>query len=174
MITQSINRIMALLIATSTVASAQERNTNETARLQQMIGRFAPTEIKADVSKLSPTDRRVLAKLVEASKVIDALFLRQVWAGNDSMLLDLSRDETPEGRARLHYFLINKGTMVEARSRSAVHCRRSRQAGQRQFLSARCHEGRDRELDEVAPGSGACASATGFFTVIRRGNGSEV
>ena len=54
-------------------------------------------------------DRRALAKLVEASKVIDALFLRQVWVGNEAMLLDLVRDETPAGRARLHYFLINKG-----------------------------------------------------------------
>ena len=73
------------------------------------IARFAPTEIAADLSKLSAADRRVLAKLVEASKIIDALFLRQVWAGNEAMLLDLVRDETPDGRARLHYFLINKG-----------------------------------------------------------------
>ena len=81
----------------------------DTARLQQMAARFAPTDIGADLSKLSPADRRVLAKLVEASKIIDALFLRQVWAGNEAMLLDLVQDQTPEGRARLHYFLINKG-----------------------------------------------------------------
>ena len=74
-----------------------------------MTARFAPTEITADLSKLSPTDRQVLAKLVQASKIMDALFLRQVWAGNEAMLLDLVRDETPLGRARLHYFLINKG-----------------------------------------------------------------
>jgi hypothetical protein len=40
---------------------------------------------------------------------VDALFLRQVWSGNDAMLLDLARDQTPAGRAQLHYFLINKG-----------------------------------------------------------------
>ena len=74
-----------------------------------MTARFAPTDIVADVSKLSPADRGVLAKLVEASKMIDALYLRQVWAGNEEMLLDLVRDETPEGRERLNYFLINKG-----------------------------------------------------------------
>jgi peptidase M49-like protein len=81
----------------------------ETGRLEQMTARFVPTDITADISRLSPNDRRVLAKLVEASKIIDGLFLRQVWAGNVSMLIDLSRDQTPEGRARLHYFLINKG-----------------------------------------------------------------
>ena len=78
-------------------------------KLQQMTARFAPTDIGADVSKLPVNDRKVLAKLVEASKVIDALFLRQVWGGNDAMLLDLVRDQSPDGRARLHYFLINKG-----------------------------------------------------------------
>jgi hypothetical protein len=74
-----------------------------------MAERFAPTEITADVSQLSPSDRQVLAKLVQASKIMDALFMRQVWAGNESMLLDLLRDNTPDGRARLHYFLMNKG-----------------------------------------------------------------
>ena len=74
-----------------------------------MAARFAPTDIGADLSPLSAADRQVLAKLVEASKIIDALFLRQVWAGNEPMLLDLVEDQTAEGRARLHYFLINKG-----------------------------------------------------------------
>src|SRR6195256_3874891 len=82
---------------------------NEAARLNKMAARFAPTEIAADVSRLAPADRQVLARLVQASKIMDALFMRQVWAGNEAMLLDLIRDETPEGRARLHYFLINKG-----------------------------------------------------------------
>jgi hypothetical protein len=77
--------------------------------LQKMAARFAPTDISADLSKLTATDRRVLAKLVEAAKIVDALFLRQVWSGNEAMLLDLVRDQSPIGRERLHYFLINKG-----------------------------------------------------------------
>ena len=40
---------------------------------------------------------------------MDALFLRQVWAGNEPLLLDLLADATPLGRARLHDFLLNKG-----------------------------------------------------------------
>lgn len=74
-----------------------------------MAARFAPTEISVDLSKLSPNDRKVLAKLVQASQIIDGIFLRQMWPGNPSMLLDLANDNSPEGRARLHYFLINKG-----------------------------------------------------------------
>ena len=41
--------------------------------LDRMTARFAPTDIIADVSKLSPADRGVLAKLVEASKMIDEM-----------------------------------------------------------------------------------------------------
>jgi len=81
----------------------------DAAKLQQMAARFAPTDISADLSKLSPADRQVLGKLVDASKLIDAIFLRQVWGGNPAMLMDLARDNSAEGRARLHYFYINKG-----------------------------------------------------------------
>lgn len=101
--------VVVATLVTHGALRAQEEAVPNTVKLQSMTARFAPTDITADLSKLSPADRGVLAKLVEASKILDALFLRQVWSGNESMLLDLARDGTPEGRARLHYFLINKG-----------------------------------------------------------------
>src|SRR6478736_1438594 len=100
--------ILAACAAIS-VLVAQERGVPATAELQRMTARFAPTDLSADLTPLSANDRRVLAKLVEASKIIDALFLRQVWSGNEAMLLDLAQRDSPEDRARLHYFLINKG-----------------------------------------------------------------
>lgn len=99
---------VALLSATTVITSAQKTAPPDQAKLAQMAARFAPTEITADISKLSPNDRKVLAKLVEASQIIDGIFLRQAWAGNPSMLLDLAADASAEGRARLHYFIINK------------------------------------------------------------------
>jgi hypothetical protein len=104
-----LHRFAVTALLTAATLVAQEGQVPDGVKLQRMTARFAPTEIAADLSKMSPADRRVLAKLVEASKVIDALFLRQVWAGNDAMLVDLVRDQSLEGRARLHYFLINKG-----------------------------------------------------------------
>ena len=101
---------ISLLAATTAMTAAQEtKQQPNQAKLEAMIARFAPTEITADVAKLSPNDRKVVARLVEASQIIDGIFLRQAWAGNPSMLLDLAGDTSPEGRARLHYFLINKG-----------------------------------------------------------------
>ena len=88
---------------------ASVSDVSETTRLQAMTARFAPVDIVADLSALPAGERQVLAKLVEAARLTDALFLRQAWAGNESMLVELVQNETPLGRARLHYFLINKG-----------------------------------------------------------------
>jgi hypothetical protein len=100
---------LAALGAIIAMAQAQNSKQPDQAKLEEMTARFAPTEIIADLSKLSPNDRKVLAKLVEASQIVDGIFLRQAWSGNSSMLLDLAGDDSAAGRARLHYFLINKG-----------------------------------------------------------------
>ena len=97
------------LLATLAIAAPDNARQPNQAKLEQMAARFAPTEITVDLSKLAPNDRKVLAKLVEASQIVDGIFLRQMWPGNPSMLLDLASDRTPEGRARLHYFIMNKG-----------------------------------------------------------------
>jgi hypothetical protein len=78
-------------------------------RLEGMIARFAPVDLTADVSALPSNERQALTRLIQAARVMDALFLRQVWAGNETMLMALLGDDTPLGRARRHYFLINKG-----------------------------------------------------------------
>src|SRR4029453_17803265 len=77
--------------------------------LARRTARFAPTDVTADLSKLTADEKTVLTKLVQASKIVDALFLQQVWSGNETMLLNLVRDTTPAGRDRLHAFLVNKG-----------------------------------------------------------------
>ena len=77
-------------------------------QLERMIARFAPTELRADTSALSAGDRKALAKLIEASRAIDDLFLNQIWSGNHALHAQLEKDTTPLGRARLHYFRINK------------------------------------------------------------------
>jgi hypothetical protein len=77
--------------------------------LEAQLARFAPVDLAADVSHLPPSERETLRLLIAASKIIDTLFLEQVWAGNPALLLDLTRDRTPLGEARLRYFILNKG-----------------------------------------------------------------
>src|SRR5687768_1447121 len=77
--------------------------------LRRMSARFARVDLTADTSKLSAGDQRALAKLVEAARAIDGLFLRQVWSGNPKLYAELQKDTSPLGRARLDYFWLNKG-----------------------------------------------------------------
>jgi len=84
-------------------------NIPDLTQLEKMIARFTPTELRADISKLSTGDRQALAKLIEASRMLDDIFLNQLWSGNQTLYAKLRRDTTPLGKARLHYFWINKG-----------------------------------------------------------------
>ena len=88
------------------------------ADLNRITGRFAPADLKADVDKLPEGERRALGKLIEAARVMDAIFLRQLWAGNQAMLLDLVAEAqggaSPGlGKARLRAFLLNRGPWSE-------------------------------------------------------------
>src|SRR4051794_33570455 len=62
------------------------------ATLRTMTARFAPADIGADVGALPAGERQALAKLVEAARIMDSLFLRQVWAGNDALLQQLTHE----------------------------------------------------------------------------------
>ena len=89
--------------------SARGTNPDGQAPLAEKIRRFAPTELTADVSRLSANDRQALQKIIAAAKYLDPLYRRQVWSGNEALLRKLQADKSAAGRERLHYFLINQG-----------------------------------------------------------------
>jgi hypothetical protein len=91
-----------MLLTTGQAPPTQEK-------LEQMSARFAPVDIGADISRLPDNERQALAKLVRASHLMDAIFLKQVWAGNVATLMRLQADQSPLGRARLNFFVLNKG-----------------------------------------------------------------
>jgi hypothetical protein len=76
--------------------------------LQKMVSRFTPTPLRVDVSRVSQNDRQALAKLIEAGRILDDVFLKQFWEGNPALYARLQKDATTLGKARLHYFWINK------------------------------------------------------------------
>jgi len=137
--------------------------------LAAKIRQFAPTDLTADTSHLPENDLKALDKLIEAAKLLDPLFLRQVWSGNEELRKKLEADTSPEGRERLHYFVINKGPW-------------SRHEKNEPFIDGVPHEKPpqasfypdDMTKDEFnAWVSGLSEEdkhrANGFFTVIRRG-----
>ncbi len=104
---------MKKLVYVLTMLSFAASKAPDLAKLDQMIARFWPTELRADVSNLSPQDRAALGKLIEASRILNDIFLKQMWSGNVELYEKLKGNTTPLGKARLHYFWINKGPWSE-------------------------------------------------------------
>lgn len=133
------------------------------------VGRFSPTVITADVSRLSKGDRAALDKIVAAARLLDPLYLRQVWSGNDALLRKLQSDKTPAGRARLHYFMINKGPWSQLDDNAAFV-----EGAPRERVPQAGHYPDDmtkQEFDAWVAGlsDDEKAKANGFFYAIRRG-----
>jgi hypothetical protein len=96
---------LALVVACAT-AYANPADVNQ---LNKMSQRYAPVALTADTSQLSAGDKKAIAKLIEAAKIVDVLQLRQRWSGNEALWAALQKDTTPLGKARLNYFWLNKG-----------------------------------------------------------------
>jgi len=102
--------LTVLAIASMLTATAA---TPDLAQLEKMIARFQPTEMHVDPSKLSQGDLGALAKMIEAARVLNDIFLTQMWSGNQALYAKLKRETTPLGKARFNYFWLNKSPWSE-------------------------------------------------------------
>ncbi|MBI3299013.1 MAG: hypothetical protein HYZ75_12655 [Elusimicrobia bacterium] len=158
-----MNRYLLLLALLSAQAQALP-NAQELAKRQ---AQFAPVEIGADISKLSDGDRTALASLIKAAQVMDGLFLKQVWDAAPEWLLRLSADESMLGRARLRYFLAQKGPWDRQDHNAAFIPDTPPKPAQANFYPT------DATKEEVEAWIASLpevekAKAVGFFTTIRR------
>ena len=96
-------------MSVSTVGQKLSSPPPNLAELEKMAGRFAATPLRVDTSNLSNGNREALVKLVQAARIFDQIFMEQLWSGNVDLFARLQKDSTPSGRARLHYFWLNKG-----------------------------------------------------------------
>ncbi len=160
-----ITALCAFACATATAADA--RTLPDAAKLKSMEARFAPVEVRVDVSDLPAEERVALVRLIEASQYIDALFMRQRWPGNESTLLQLLADETPAGRARLSYFMLNKGPWSELdEDQVFVPGAATKPPGGNFYPAGATREEVDAWMKSLT--GAQHAAATGFFTTIRR------
>ncbi|MCC7123284.1 MAG: hypothetical protein IT178_00435 [Acidobacteria bacterium] len=136
--------------------------------LRASVARFAPTDVSADVSGLSAGDRTALTHLVRAAQVMDALFLRQVWAGNEALLTTLVTDRTAVGEARLRAFLVNKGPWSRLDHNEPFVSGVPAKPPSANFYPADATKADVDTWINTLPAA-AKTQATGFFTTIRRG-----
>ena len=161
---------LTILLAISFVASeAQGSIKVKTAMtLEQKIARFAPTEISADITKLSPGDSKALNKIIEAAQLMDPIFLRQVWSGNAEMLRKLEMDSTMAGQELLHYFRINMGpwSLLDNNAPFIDRAPKEKPAGANYYPENMTKEDFSKWIDRL--NEKEREKATGFFYVVRR------
>ncbi len=160
--------LFACLVLLPALAGAQEiRLPPEVVRLKQMSARFAPVDIRVDVSGLPDGERRALASLIKAARMTDVLFMRQMWAGNQAMLLRLMEDDSPIGRARFDYFMVNRGPWSRLDDNAIFIPGAPAKSESANFYPAGATKA---EVEAWLAGLAEAerAAATGFFTTIRR------
>ena len=136
-------------------------------QLQKMSSRLAPVDIRVDLSALPENERQALARIIQAAQVLDGVFLQQVSARNPSRLMLLVNDTTALGRARLDYFMLNKGPWSALDANAPFLPGVEPKPPQANFYPA------DATRAEVDAWMNTLSkaekdAATGFFTTIRR------
>ena len=133
-----------------------------------MASRFVPTPMNASVEALSEGDRKALAKLIEAGYLIDRVFLRQIWGGNDHLFERLSQDQSALGKARFHLFWLSKGPWYDLdEHRSFIPgTPQQKPPGANFYPEDMTKEEFERWEATLSPAQALAAKS--FFTVIRR------
>jgi hypothetical protein len=82
--------------------------TQSLGHVKSQLEQFKPVKIGYDTNILSASDKKALEKLVEAARLMDHIFLRQVWSGNVKLQEEL---EGLKGNERVlrDYFTLSVG-----------------------------------------------------------------
>ncbi|MFZ1518387.1 MAG: peptidase [Ignavibacteriaceae bacterium] len=109
--------LIFLLMIACTESQNPQKESEEVTMLKEKIAKFVPVKIQYDETLLTDREKVVLEKLYRASKIIDELFLEQVYIENDQIKSDLiSRtsnksilEKEPELKPQLELFNIMFG-----------------------------------------------------------------
>jgi hypothetical protein len=169
----SVAIVLVLVVAAATAQKRRARqnmpddSASLSGPLAREVRRFAPTTLIADTSQLALNDRQALEKIIAAAKLLDPLYLRQVWSGNEALLKKLQADESAAGRQRLHYFLINKGPWSQLDDKKPFIEGVPPKPPQANFYPADITK-EEFNAWEAGLAAGEKEKATGYFYAIRR------
>ncbi len=165
--------VCALILALPVLSPGQGGGASRAATIEERMKRFVPTQLTADLLRLSTNERKALGKLAQAARLMDSVYIRQVWSGNAGLLASLRTDPSPEGEELLHYFNINMGPWskldkdqpfvdgVPPAADGANYY--PEDLGKEEFASWVQSLPEDKKRD-----------ATGFYTVVRRDNAGKL
>jgi len=101
--------IILLLVMSCTQEQNEPGDSGEITMLKEKITEFVPTELKYDSGMLDEREKMVVEKLYQASKIMDEIFLEQVYSKNDEIKARLMSENTEEAKLQLELFKIMFG-----------------------------------------------------------------
>ncbi len=107
---------------------------------------------------------RALPKLIEAARVVDHIFLQQLWSGNLKLYSELQKDTSALGKLRLQYFWLNKGPWSALDEHKAFLPQvPDKEARRRELLSGRSYQDRVRSMGKDSTSGRPARSHRIFF-----------
>lgn len=171
----SYQKPIALILGVLLFASGAQKSFSKTSpktekmSLEKKIARLTPVRITTDLSSLSEGDKKALAKIIEASRLLDPLYLRQVWAKNPGTLRKLETDTSPLGKLRLRFFKQNVGPWSRLdHNESFIEGVPSTKPAGAGFYPENMTKGEFEAWIKTLPEKDQ-KKATGFFSVVKRG-----
>jgi hypothetical protein len=70
-----------------------------------------PVDIRVDLDGLPTSERRALAKIIQAARRLDEIYMQQVWPGTPQLLAARQASHSSQGKAELralYYYILNR------------------------------------------------------------------
>ena len=168
------------IILSSCVEKQNPKNdSKEATMLKEKIAKFVPVEIKYDENLLSEREKVVLEKLYRASKIIDEIFLEQVYSKNGQIKSDLiskianksTLELEPELKPQLELFNIMAGPFDRLEDNAPFIGKDKKPLGANFYPEDMTKEEFEKYIKDNPKDEKVFTSE---FTVIRRENGKLV
>ena len=96
--------MMVLSLISCTKEQKNQNDSGEITMLKAKIAKFVPTELNYDSSLLDEREKVVVEKLYLASKIMDEIFLEQVYSKNDEIKATLMKENSDVAKLQLELF----------------------------------------------------------------------
>jgi len=149
----------------------QKPNNQRIKMMQKKLKKFVPTEIKYNKKLLNKRQQVVLRKLYKASKLIDEIYLEQVYSKNFEIRNILRKSSLPEDKLTLKYFNIMFGPFDRLDEDKPFWGEKTKPAGANFYPEDMTKEEFEKWIKEHPADEKAFTSA---FTIIRRVNNKLV
>lgn len=156
-----------ILAATPGQTPKEESRAMTQAEIRKSLEAFAAVPLRFDPATLSTEEREVLKRLVKAARLMDEVFLRQVWSGNVALRESLGKGD-PD---RFRLFQINFGPFDRLNENRPFATSESKPLGANFYPADLGKDEVERWIREHPADEKAFRSS---FTVIRREGGKLV